>query len=349
MNDIKTLVLEGCGPSGFYIVGYLQKALDEKSINFDTVENYIACSSGAMCCFLLSIGYTPLDIAVYVTKYSGINSSLEKLKKINMVNMFNGSGIIPFEIIKKILLDMTMDKIGYLPTLKDIKTKFKKTLVFSVYNLNKQKTEYMSYENHPELDCIKCIEMSSAIPIIFQEVVYKDERYIDGGVGDPFPLEISDLYEGNTLAISINYEIDPCFIYENPLKYLFYMYFLIFSELKKNKNKNKNKKKVIHIDLNIGKTIIQNIILESNIQILDMFSFGYKQFNINPIIYIDNQPELHHSTVLTPVSIISSLSPEFIGATSLGPVLHKEFIEPTGSHLIYLRGNKSRSRTRSAP
>jgi predicted patatin/cPLA2 family phospholipase len=282
MEEIKTLVLEGCGPAGFFIVGYLQKAFDDKIINFNTIENYIACSSGSMCCFLLSIGYTPLDIVVYVAKYSGINSSFEKLRKINMVNMFNGQGIISFDILKKIIVDMTIEKIGYMPTFNDIKTKFNKTLVFSVYNLNKKKVEYMSYENYPDLDCIDCIQMSSAIPIIFQEVVYRENRYVDGGVGNGFPLEISDLYDGNTLAISIRYDDYPmCFIYENPLKYLFSMYFIAFSELKK--NKNKNKKNYIHIDLDITKSDMHDVLLESNIQILDMFSFGYKQYTIQPI------------------------------------------------------------------
>ena len=282
MEEIKTLVLEGCGPAGFFIVGYLQKAFDDKIINFNTIENYIACSSGSMCCFLLSIGYTPLDIVVYVAKYSGINSSFEKLRKINMVNMFNGQGIISFDILKKIIVDMTIEKIGYMPTFNDIKTKFNKTLVFSVYNLNKKKVEYMSYENYPDLDCIDCIQMSSAIPIIFQEVVYRENRYVDGGVGNGFPLEISDLYDGNTLAISIRYDDYPmCFIYENPLKYLFSMYFIAFSELKK--NKKKNKKNYIHIDLDITKSDMHDVLLESNIQILDMFSFGYKQYTIQPI------------------------------------------------------------------
>jgi predicted patatin/cPLA2 family phospholipase len=235
-----------------------------------------------MCCFLLSIGYTPLDIVVYVAKYSGINSSFEKLRKINMVNMFNGQGIISFDILKKIIVDMTIEKIGYMPTFNDIKTKFNKTLVFSVYNLNKKKVEYMSYENYPDLDCIDCIQMSSAIPIIFQEVVYRENRYVDGGVGNGFPLEISDLYDGNTLAISIRYDDYPmCFIYENPLKYLFSMYFIAFSELKK--NKKKNKKNYIHIDLDITKADMHDVLLESNIQILDMFSFGYKQYTIQPI------------------------------------------------------------------
>jgi predicted patatin/cPLA2 family phospholipase len=282
MEEIKTLVLEGCGPSGFFIVGYLQKAFDDKIINFNTIENYIACSSGSMCCFLLSIGYTPLDIVVYVAKYSGINSSFEELRKIKMVNMFNGQGIISFDILKKIIVDMTIEKIGYMPTFNDIKTKFNKTLVFSVYNLNKKKVEYMSYENYPDLDCIDCIQMSSAIPIIFQEVVYRENRYVDGGVGNGFPLEISDLYDGNTLAISIRYDDYPmCFIYENPLKYLFSMYFIAFSELKK--NKKKNKKNYIHIDLDITKADMHDVLLESNIQILDMFSFGYKQYTIQPI------------------------------------------------------------------
>ena len=417
MKNIKTLVLEGCGTSGFYILGYIQKAIDIYKLDLNSIKNYIASSSGTITSFLLSIGYTPMEILIYVVKDSGINSSFEKIKKINIANMLLGKGIISFEIIKKIITDMTLEKIGYIPTFSDIKKKNNINLVFSVYNITKQMTEYMSYKKYPELSCIDCIEMSCAIPVIFPEIVYNRQRYIDGAVGNCFPVEMLSILKGqestsdresarpctaeppsesdrgdlsevasgsdavqrapvpqsetveqapvlqsetvgngsqkpaslgpstsetdrsaaasftsegggrsavrgdldfgpstssmprvaeagrraveeatsfggergeggkegdfkkNTLAISLtnrHIKEEICYIYENPLKYLLSLFLIYVNEIKKNKKINKDNN-IIFVDLDVSNSSITNTVLESNIQILDMFSYGYKQ------------------------------------------------------------------------
>lgn len=341
MKNIKTLVLEGCGTSGFYILGYIQKAIDIYKLDLNFIKNYIASSSGTITSFLLSIGYTPMEILIYVVKDSGINSSFEKIKKINIANMLLGKGIISFEIIKKIITDMTLEKIGYIPTFSDIKKTKNINLVFSVYNITKQITEYMSYEKYPDLSCIDCIEMSCAIPVIFPEIVYNRQRYIDGAVGNCFPVEMLSILKGqestsetdelsdyagtdpnrslscglqssrstggplccprplesglksshtsggekdgefkkNTLAISLtnrHIKEEICYIYENPLKYLLSLFLIYVNEIKKNKKINKDNN-IIFVDLDVSNSSITNTVLESNIQILDMFSYGYKQ------------------------------------------------------------------------
>ena len=418
MKNIKTLVLEGCGTSGFYILGYIQKAIDIYKLDLSYIKNYIASSSGAITSFLLSIGYTPMEILIYVVKDSGINSSFEKIKKINIANMLLGKWIISFEIIKKIITDMTLEKIGYIPTFSDIKKTKNINLVFSVYNITKQITEYMSYTKYPELSCIDCIEMSCAIPVIFPEIVYNRQRYIDGGVGNCFPVEMLSIlkeqetasekpaaerstsetdelsdytgaepncgadalrvdrgsargeavdcgaaalrvdhfvarcsavdceaaalqvdgpkdarplhgvdrgstrssdrdrgplcgpllrsgrsegrppvtrsglksshplggendgeFKKNTLAISLTnrHIIEEIWdIYENPLKYLLSLFLIYVNEIKKNKKINKDNN-IIFVDLDVSNSSITNTVLESNIQILDMFSYGYKQ------------------------------------------------------------------------
>lgn len=351
MKNIKTLVLEGCGTSGFYILGYIQKAIDIYKLDLNSIKNYIASSSGTITSFLLSIGYTPMEILIYVVKDSGINSSFEKIKKINIANMLLGKGIISFEIIKKIITDMTLEKIGYIPTFSDIKKTKNINLVFSVYNITKQITEYMSYKKYPELSCIDCIEMSCAIPVIFPEIVYNRQRYIDGAVGNCFPVEMLSILKGqesasdkpaaerstsetdelsdyagtdpnrslscepksirstgcpilgprpldngiksshtsggendgefkkNTLAISLtnrHIKEEICYIYENPLKYLLSLFLIYVNEIKKNKKINKDNN-IIFVDLDVSNSSITNTVLESNIQILDMFSYGYKQ------------------------------------------------------------------------
>jgi len=86
-------------------------------------------------------------------------------------------------------------------------------------------------------------------------------------------------FKKNTLAISlINRHIkeEICYIYENPLKYLLSLFLIYVNEIKKNKKINKDNN-IIFVDLDVSNSSITNTVLESNIQILDMFSYGYKQ------------------------------------------------------------------------
>jgi len=56
---------------------------------------------------------------------------------------------------------MTIDKIGYLPTFKDIKEKYGKEFICVTYNLSYNKTEYLSYENNPNLPCLRTMSIIS--------------------------------------------------------------------------------------------------------------------------------------------------------------------------------------------
>ena len=51
------------------------------------VTKYVGTSSGAMCNYLLAIGYSPIEIMVYLCT----KQMLEKMKNFNIVAMMNGS------------------------------------------------------------------------------------------------------------------------------------------------------------------------------------------------------------------------------------------------------------------
>ena len=73
-------------------------------------------------------------------------------------------------------------------TLMDLHTKYNKELVCCTYNLTLQKSEYISYKTHPNLDCITALRMSANLPFFFETFVYDDARYVDGGIADNFPI-----------------------------------------------------------------------------------------------------------------------------------------------------------------
>lgn len=184
--DVDTLVISAGSTKGIMALGALQNAIDHNMLNH--LENYIGTSSGSMICYLLIIGYTPIEIMVYLCE----KQLLEKLSKFDLVSLVRGQGGISFMYIQEQLEKMTIDKIGYLPTLKDLKDKYGKTLICVTHNFTENHTEYISHDNYPTLPCITAIHMSSNLPFIFELYKYGNSHYIDGGVSDCFAIDVGD-------------------------------------------------------------------------------------------------------------------------------------------------------------
>ena len=81
--DYDTLVLAGGSSKGLMILGALQYGFDNYLLK--NVNTYIGCSAGAMIGYLLAIGYTPIEIVVYIC----CNQLMEKMVHFNIVAMIN--------------------------------------------------------------------------------------------------------------------------------------------------------------------------------------------------------------------------------------------------------------------
>lgn len=273
MNNIfiyDTLVLSGGSAKGIMTLGSLQYIVD--NYLFDTIHTYIGTSSGSIICFLLSIGYSPIEIMVYICTHH----ILEKIQHFNVVGMINGSGAASFSYIQEELEKMTIAKIGYLPTMKDIYVKFNKKLIFATYNLSYNKIEHLSYETYPDLPCITAIRMSSNLPLIFEKFLYNGCYYIDGGLADNFPIDLSDEQSQKILGILLDNKSDN---YNNIndmdiIEYIYHLFNIPSAqnvELKIDKVSSKNYK---IIRLSYNKIKIFNFNIDSKTK-LDMFSIGY--------------------------------------------------------------------------
>jgi NTE family protein len=196
--EYDTLVLSGGSTKGMLTLGALQYCYDNFLLN--KIETYIGTSSGAMISFLLIIGYTPIEIMVYLC----CNGLLEKMQHFNIVSMINGTGATSFINIYEQLEKITIEKIGYIPTLLDLKNKFNKTLICTTYNLTKEKTEYLSHQNNPDLPCLIALKMSSNLPLIFENYKYNNDYYIDGGISDNFAIDIGDKIGNKVLGILLS-------------------------------------------------------------------------------------------------------------------------------------------------
>ena len=75
--------------------------------------------------FLLIIGYTPIEIVVYLCS----NNVLETFKPNHITEIFTGEGVYNYSFIYEHCEKLTLAKINYIPTLKQIKDNFNKHLI----------------------------------------------------------------------------------------------------------------------------------------------------------------------------------------------------------------------------
>jgi predicted acylesterase/phospholipase RssA len=262
-----TLVLSGGSSKGIMTLGALQYLVD--NFLFDTINTYIGTSSGAMICFLLAIGYSPIEIIVYICTHH----FMEKIQNFNVLGMINGSGAASFASIQEELEKMTISKIGYLPTMKDIYVKYGKKLVFSTYNLSHNKTEYLSHETYPDLPCITALHMSANLPLIFEKFSYNNSFYIDGGIADNFPIDLADQESKKIIGLVIDNDSEKFNNDMDIIEYIYHLFYIPSTQAVEFKiNKVSNKCKIIKLQYN--KINLFNFNIDSKTK-LEMFSIGY--------------------------------------------------------------------------
>jgi predicted acylesterase/phospholipase RssA len=270
-NNYDTLTLAGGSTKGIMILGALQYASDNYLLK--DIKNYIGTSAGAMIGYLLAIGYTPIEMMIYIC----CNQLLEKMLHFNIVAMINGQGASSFNHIQENLEKMTIQKIGFFPTLKDLKDKFGKTLICTTYNLTKNIVEYLSYENYPNLPCLTAVRMSSNLPLIFENYKYGDSLYTDGGIADNFPIQIADNIGNKILGILLtssekNFSNDPDI---GILEFIYKLICISTSQSEKYKIKNVSSKCKI-VKLFNDKLKVFDFDINSKDK-LELFSSGYQQ------------------------------------------------------------------------
>ena len=204
MNIIKydTLVLSGGGSYGFLQLGVfhcIEQYYPEILTNIQIVSG---CSIGAIIGYLYIIGLTSNEIFYFLIKLLDVSKKIH----LDLTNTFNSYGLYNQTHITPILIDISLQKIGVIPTLIQLKKLTGKTLICSVYNFTDSKLEYLSLETYPDLSCIDALLMSSAIPIIFSPFIFNDKQYIDSGIVDNFPVEC--IYAQSTNILGINTSSD---------------------------------------------------------------------------------------------------------------------------------------------
>jgi len=162
-----TLVLSGGSVRGVGVLGALHYA--KVNLFIENINTFVGVSSGAMICYMLAIGYTPIELIKNVC----VNQDfMHKLQNFSFINMLHGEGATSYNPINEILEKLTIDKIGRFVTLKSLKETFGKTLICGTFNYTQGRAEYLSAKNYPDMPCLTAIRLSANLPLFFKHYKY---------------------------------------------------------------------------------------------------------------------------------------------------------------------------------
>lgn len=245
-----------------------------ESADLSNIEEYAGTSVGSILCFLLAIGYKPMELLLKLT----MSKVWGTLKHPNLVALLQGDGAYSFSPIQEFLERVTIEKIGKLPTLGSLKKDYGADLTCVTYNLTERRPEYLSPRTHPDMPCLTAIRMSSCLPFLFESYRYGEASYVDGATVDNFPI---DVFEGtkSTVAICISPEKAPRTSSSKEFNMVGYsLDILTASGLQHTKHmiqKAREKQAVHLIQLHDTGVEIFEFTLDTP-QKLDLFSEGYK-------------------------------------------------------------------------
>ena len=268
-GDFDTLVLSGGSVNAIVMLGSLQCIYDNNLHR--KIHTYFGCSSGAICCYLLAIGYTPSEIIVQLC----VNKLLEGIKNFDIVSMINGSGAISFSLINEQLEKMTIQKIGKLITLKDLYVILGKKLICTTHNMTKNRSEILSYETYPDMPCLIALRMSSNLPFIFEQFKYLGCYYIDGVISNNFPIDLADKSGDKILGLVLNNVDLNLKDNSNKLEYIYKLISIPIRQSTQHKI-NKCSQKCTIVSLKPSNIFCMNFNLDTNTK-LNIFSDGFQQ------------------------------------------------------------------------
>jgi predicted acylesterase/phospholipase RssA len=173
---IEHIVISSGGPHILVQLGMIAEAIDQQVIQLQNITSVHGCSSGSILGVFLCLRIPIQDVVDYV-----ITRKWEKCVHYDIHQFYKTKGIldiqwiaesvIPFFKAYDVPLTITMEEF-YVRT----------GIEFDILTteVSEMKSILINHTTYPELPVLTAIQMSSAIPIIFPPVQYKEKYYVDG-------------------------------------------------------------------------------------------------------------------------------------------------------------------------
>lgn len=191
---IDTLLFDGGGSLGITYIGVI-KAL-EKTNFLSKIKVYSGTSIGSIICLMLVLGYTSSEMLNLLFSFD-----IQKGFSLNLLNFIKngvyGDDIYLIHTIKSIIKMKYQENI----TFQELYNLTNKKLIINTTCICDNKPFYFDYMNNPDMPVWLSIRMSISIPGIFPSILYKDKKYVDGGLS---PLPIHNFNQNNLLIITFH-------------------------------------------------------------------------------------------------------------------------------------------------
>lgn len=310
-RNIDKLLLCGGGFKFYYLYGSI-KYLHDNNI-LQNIKEYIGISAGAILSLMFLLGYEPKELNKFVLEFK-----FDKLIDPHIDNLLEKRGLDDGEMLK-IAIEQFLIKKKYDRniTFKELFDKTNKKLVFIASNITKNELELIDHTNYPNMKIWEGILITTALPILFEPILYNDNYLIDGGVFDNYPIDlfVDDVNKEQTI-LGINLmahvkNIDFNLDFFNYITKLF-----LISHHWKNINKiNKYKKYTIEIKTYDTSELLNSEITidEKNRRILHGYDAAQNHFEKYEILEESHSEEsdtkeeniISHDEILTKVSEVN--------------------------------------------
>ena len=186
---IKHLVLSGGAYKGFYTIGALTYLASQDFYNIDDIESIYGTSVGALLATILCLKLNFDDLTEYAINkpwHKSFNFSVDSL-----FDMINKKGFIQKEFIEGIFENLFKSAgLNKSATLQDIYNYSNIDLNIFATNLTTFTLERFSHKTHPDISILDAIYRSCSLPFIFQPHYEDNNCYVDGGIINPYPMNI---------------------------------------------------------------------------------------------------------------------------------------------------------------
>jgi predicted acylesterase/phospholipase RssA len=184
---IKHLVISGGGPIIIQILSAIQDLEKKNYLNMNDIESIYGTSAGAILAVIFSLKFDWETLNDYIIKRPW--KDLFAIKLQNILDSYKKKGIFDIKTIEKCFKPLFDAKDVPLDiTLKDFYELTKTEIHIFAFEINDYKVVDISYLTHPDLQVLKAVQMTCAIPVLIEPVFMDNKCFMDGGVACNYPL-----------------------------------------------------------------------------------------------------------------------------------------------------------------
>lgn len=186
---IKHIVISGGGPSGLISYGIAAQLEKKEFWKLENIKSIYGCSIGAYVGLIISLGYEWEWIDDYFIKRPW--GKLVGESRVNIIDIYEKKSLINERFFTEAVIPLLKGKdLNPNITLLELYNYTKIELHMFTTDINSARLEKydISYKTFPDLPVVDALQMSMAIPIIFQPILINEHCFIDGGLLNNFPL-----------------------------------------------------------------------------------------------------------------------------------------------------------------